>query len=208
MLNRSRKQCPAVPEPAEVQPKVTQERFATLAARVATFRDRSAFVELYDHFAPRILGYLLRLGLDRGSAEELTQEVMIVLWQKANLFDPAKSSLSTWLFRVARNRRIDVQRRDRSGLIDPDDPFFHPEASEPADQTVDATRRDERIRSAMADLPEEQRSLVKLAFFDGLSHSEIAAAADLPLGTVKSRIRLAFARLRKAIEADAQIDTD
>ena len=191
-----------------MQPQATPERFAILAARVASGRDRTAFAELYDHFAPRILGYLLRLGLDRGSAEELTQEVMVVLWQKANLFDPSKSSLSTWLFRVARNRRIDAQRRDRSGLIDPDDPFFHPAASEPADQTVDAGRRDERIRFAMADLPEEQRSLVKLAFFDGLSHSEIATKTDLPLGTVKSRIRLAFARLRKAIEADAQIDTD
>ena len=203
-----RRTCRVVPEPVELQPQATPERFAILAARVASGRDRTAFAELYDHFAPRILGYLLRLGLDRGSAEELTQEVMVVLWQKASLFDPSKSSLSTWLFRVARNRRIDAQRRDRSGRIDPDDPFFHPEASEPADQTVDAGRRDERIRSAMADLPEEQRSLVKLAFFDGLSHSEIATKTDLPLGTVKSRIRLAFARLRKAIEADAQIDTD
>ena len=203
-----RRTCRVVPEPVELQPQATPERFAILAARVASGRDRTAFAELYDHFAPRILGYLLRLGLDRGSAEELTQEVMVVLWQKASLFDPSKSSLSTWLFRVARNRRIDAQRRDRSGRIDPDDPFFHPEASAPADQTVDAGRRDERIRSAMADLPEEQRSLVKLAFFDGLSHSEIATKTDLPLGTVKSRIRLAFARLRKAIEADAQIDTD
>ena len=203
-----RRTCRVVPEPVELQPQATPERFAILAARVASGRDRTAFAELYDHFAPRILGYLLRLGLDRGSAEELTQEVMVVLWQKASLFDPSKSSLSTWLFRVARNRRIDAQRRDRSGRIDPDDTFFHPEASEPADQTVDAGRRDERIRSAMADLPEEQRSLVKLAFFDGLSHSEIATKTDLPLGTVKSRIRLAFARLRKAVEADAQIDTN
>lgn len=191
-----------------MQSTSTQERFATLAARVATARDRAAFAELYDYFAPRILGYLLRLSMDRGQAEELTQEVMVVLWQKANLFDPAKSSLSTWLFRVARNRRIDAQRRDRSGLIDPDDPFFHPEAAEPADQTVDAAKRDERIRAALTDLPEDQRSLVKLAFFNGLSHSEIAAERNLPLGTVKSRIRLAFARLRKAMEADAQIDTD
>lgn len=188
--------------------QTTQERFASLAARVASVRDKQAFGELYDHFAPRILGYLMRLGLDRGSSEELTQEVMVVLWQKAELFDPAKSSLSTWLFRVARNRRIDAQRRDRSGLIDPDDPFLHPEAAEPPDQMVDATRRDERIRVAMADLPEDQRSLVRLAFFNGLSHSEIASETGLPLGTVKSRIRLAFARLRKTIEADAQVDTD
>ena len=150
----------------------------------------------------------MRLGLDRAASEELTQEVMVVLWQKADLFDPAKSSLSTWLFRVARNRRIDAQRRDKSGLIDPDDPFFHPEASEPQDETVDADRRQQRIGLAIADLPEDQRDLIKLAFFNGLSHSEIAAQTNLPLGTVKSRIRLAFARLRKMMEADPQIDTD
>ncbi|MGB8817226.1 MAG: sigma-70 family RNA polymerase sigma factor [Rhizobiaceae bacterium] len=191
-----------------MQTTAPRERFATLAARVASQRDRLAFGELYDHFAPRILGYLMRLGLDRGASEELTQEVMVVLWQKADLFDPAKSSLSTWLFRVARNRRIDAQRRDKSGLIDPEDPFFHPEAAEPADQTVDADRRQQRISVAIAELPEDQRDLIKLAFFNGLSHSEIAAQTNLPLGTVKSRIRLAFARLRKMMEADPQIDTD
>lgn len=191
-----------------MQSPFTPERFALLAARVASERDRQAFGELFDHFAPRINGYLMRLGMDRGASEELAQEVMIVLWQKAHLFDPAKSSLSTWLFRVARNRRIDAKRRDRSALLDPEDPMFQPEAPEPADQSVDATRRDARIRAAMADLPEDQRELVRYAFFNGLSHSEIAAETGLPLGTVKSRIRLAFARLRKAIEADPEVDTD
>ncbi len=191
-----------------MQSPFTPERFALLAARVANERDRDAFGALFDHFAPRINSYLMRLGMDRGASEELAQEVMIVLWQKAHLFDPAKSSLSTWLFRVARNRRIDHKRRDRSALLDPEDPMFQPEAPEPADQTVDAVRRDARIRAAMADLPEDQRELVRFAFFNGLSHSEIAAETGLPLGTVKSRIRLAFSRLRKAIEADPQVDTD
>lgn len=191
-----------------MQSPFTPERFALLAARVASERDRQAFGELFDYFAPRINGYLMRLGMDRGQSEELCQEVMIALWQKAHLFDPGKSSLSTWLFRVARNRRIDARRRDRSALLDPEDPMFQPEATEPADQTVDINRRDARIRAAMAELPEDQRELVRYAFFNGLSHSEIAAETGLPLGTVKSRIRLAFARLRKAIEADPAVDTD
>ncbi len=198
----------SIPEPFALQSPFTPERFALLAARVANQRDREAFGHLFDHFAPRINGYLIRLGMDRGASEELAQEVMIVLWQKAHLFDPAKSSLSTWLFRVARNRRIDHKRRDRSALLDPDDPMFQPDAPEPADQSVDAAQRDERIRVAMADLPQDQRDLVRYAFFNGLSHSEIAAETGLPLGTVKSRIRLAFSRLRKAIEADPQIDVD
>lgn len=185
-----------------------QDRFAFLVAQVAARQDRSAFAELFDHFAPRIAAYVMKLGLQRGQAEDLAQEVMLVLWQKAALFDPAKSSLSTWLFRVARNRRIDLARRDKSGLLDPDDPFLHPQAPEPADESMDANERDRRIRIVMADLPEDQKRLILLAFFEGLSHSEIAEREKLPLGTVKSRIRLAFARLRKGIEADDGIDTD
>jgi RNA polymerase sigma-70 factor (ECF subfamily) len=148
------------------------------------------------------------LSLDNGQAEEITQEVMLVLWHKAALFDPAKSSLSTWLFRVARNRRIDLVRRDKSGLLDPDDPILQPEEPEAPDSMLDAERRDERVRAAMQDLPEEQLALVRMAFFLGRSHSEIAEETGLPLGTVKSRIRLAFSRLRKALDQDELVDTD
>lgn len=184
------------------------QHFASLARAVADNRDRAAFAELFDHFAPRLNSYLRRLSLEPGEAEELTQEVMIVLWHKANLFDPAKSSLSTWLFRIARNRRIDLMRRDRSGQLDPHDPMFRPEDPEQPDARIDEYNRDARVRAAMEDLPPEQYELVRQSFFLGLSHSEIAANTDLPLGTVKSRIRLAFARLRNALEADQLVDTD
>jgi RNA polymerase sigma factor (sigma-70 family) len=185
-----------------------KDRFASLVERVASARDRTAFIELFDYFAPRINAYLLRLGMKQGMAEDLAQDVMLTLWQKAHLFDPSKSALSTWLFRVARNKRIDFLRRDRSALIDPHDPVFQPSAPEGADVTMDATARDERVRLAMAELPAEQLELIRLAFFDGLSHSEIAERSSLPLGTVKSRIRLAFARLRKVISADEKVDVE
>ena len=184
-----------------------KERFALLAAAVATRRDQTAFAELFDYFAPRLKSYLMRLNMDSGQAEEMTQEVMIVLWHKAGLFDPAKSSLATWLFRIARNRRIDAIRRDRSGLLDPDDPALHPSAPEAADDIVEAEERDERVRMAMAELPEEQADLVRQAFFYGKSHSQIAEETGLPLGTVKSRIRLAFSRLRRALEATGEDGT-
>lgn len=183
-----------------------RDRFANLARRVASERDRAAFIELFDYFAPRINGYLQRLGMKQGLAEDLAQEVMLTLWRKAHLFDPEKSSLSTWLFRVARNRRIDALRRDRSGLLDPQDPIFQPAEPEMADVAMDAVTRDERVRLAMSELPAEQLELIRYAFFDGLSHSEIAERANLPLGTVKSRIRLAFGRLRKIISGDAKVD--
>jgi RNA polymerase sigma factor (sigma-70 family) len=172
-----------------------------LAEAVAVRRDQKAFAELFDYFAPRIKSYLQRLGMEPGQAEELTQEVMIVLWHKAGLFDPAKSSLATWLFRIARNRRIDAFRRDKSALLDPDDPALQPSQPEAADDIVEAEERDERVRKAMLDLPEEQAVLVRQAFFLGRSHSQIAEDTGLPLGTVKSRIRLAFARLRRTLES-------
>ena len=179
-----------------------KERLARLASAVAERRDQTAFAELFDYFAPRIKSYLLRLGMEAGQAEELTQEVMIVLWHKADLFDPVKSSLSTWLFRIARNRRIDAFRRDKSALLDADDPALQPSQPESADDIVEAEERDERVRKAMLDLPEEQAMLVKQAFFLGRSHSQIADDTGLPLGTVKSRIRLAFSRLRRSLEGD------
>jgi len=179
-----------------------KERFARLAEAVAVSRDKKAFADLFDYFAPRIKSYLRQLGMEPGQAEELTQEVMIVLWHKAALFDPAKSSLATWLFRVARNRRIDALRRDKSGLLDPTDPALQPAHPEAADEIVEAEERDERVRKAMLDLPEEQALLVRQAFYLGRSHSEIADDTGLPLGTVKSRIRLAFSRLRRSLEGD------
>jgi RNA polymerase sigma factor (sigma-70 family) len=185
---------------------VRQEDMAELAARVARDRDRAAFAELFDHFAPRINAYLQRLGADSGTAEELTQDVMTTLWRKAALFDPGKSSLATWLYRVARNRRIDGLRRDRYDTLDASEPALQPAASPDPLVSLDMARREERVRAALEDLPPEQLALVRLAFFEALSHSEIAARTGLPLGTVKSRLRLAFSRLRRVLETSGIID--
>lgn len=184
------------------------DHFNRLIVLVATSQDRQAFAELFDHFAPRIKAYLMRLGADDGRAEELAQEAMLILWRKAPLFDPAKSSAATWLFRIARNRRIDSLRRNREGSIDPQDPALRPAAPDDADTALDARVRETRVRAALAALPAEQADLVRRAFFSGLSHSRIAEETGLPLGTVKSRIRLAFGRLRRALEADDAVDTD
>ncbi len=174
-----------------------------LVAAVAERRDRVAFAVLYDHYSPRLNAWLLRLGMDRASAEELTQEVMVTLWHKAHLFDASKSSLGTWLYRIARNRRIDLARRNRVDFVDPNEYALDipDEGSPDADQQIDAQTREDILRSALTTLPAEQSQLVRLAFFDGLSHSEIASQTGLPLGTVKSRIRLAFSRLRRSLEA-------
>lgn len=174
--------------------------FADLVSDVASRRDQAAFTRLFDHFAPRITAYLMRIGTDGGTAEEIAQETMVTLWRKAELFDREKSSVGTWLFRIARNRKIDLIRRDRSDRLDANDPMLVPEEERALEDNVDARRYEAMVREAMGTLPPEQLDLVNLAFFDGLSHSEIAERTGLPLGTVKSRIRLAFMRLRRSLE--------
>lgn len=178
------------------------EDWARLVVRVAESRDKEAFTMLFDHFAPRIEAHLQRLGLDAAQAEEIAQDVMITLWRKASLFDPSKSALSTWLYRIARNRRIDLSRRDRTDYVDPQSPAILEIASEGRiDQAFDGQQRDDIVRGLVTELPNEQQSLVKLAFYEGLSHSQIAERTGIPLGTVKSRLRLAFTRLRRGLEA-------
>jgi RNA polymerase sigma factor (sigma-70 family) len=184
------------------------EEHARLADLVARHRDRAAFETLFDHFAPRINGYLQQLGLGPAAAEDIAQEVMTVLWNKAHLFDPAKSSLATWLFRVARNRRIDAARRDRSHLLDETDPMLWPQENADPDEEFDAGRREASVRAALAQLPHGQLELLRLAYYLGLSQSQIAERTGLPLGTVKSRVRLAFGRLRTLLEADTRVDRD
>lgn len=174
---------------------------AALAAAVAERRDREAFTRLFDYYAPRLEAYLVRLGSDPGMAEEIAQDALTTLWRKAALFDPEKSSLATWLYRIARNRRIDMLRRDRASIIEPEDPVFDAADETDVEAQVDIHQREEAVRAAMEHLPQEQLVLVRLAFFDGLSHSQISERTGLPLGTVKSRIRLAFTRLRRSLEA-------
>ena len=136
------------------------KNFPELARRVAVCRDQGAFTTLFDHFAPRLKAYLVRIGVNPLQAEELVQEVMIVLWHRAELFDASRSSLSTWLFRIARNRRIDALRRDKSRSADLDDPMIIPEEIESAHSALEAEDRDAQVRAAMTDLPAEQYNLL------------------------------------------------
>ena len=185
----------------------TPEEIAGWMNALQLRQDREAFAHLFEYFAPRVNAYLLRLGLNSMAAEELTQEVMLTLWLKADLFDAGKSSLSTWLFRIARNRRIDAARRERTAVIDENDPMLLPAEAALPDDVISATVRSAHLSDVLKELPSEQASLLRQAFFDGLTHSEIATATGLPLGTVKSRIRLAFGHLRQKL-AQRGIDAD
>ncbi|HWK47142.1 MAG TPA: sigma-70 family RNA polymerase sigma factor [Stellaceae bacterium] len=176
---------------------------AELMMRVARFRDSAAFGQLFDDVAPRVKRYLLRQGCDGGVAEDLTQEVMLTVWQRAEIFDPGRSTVSTWVFTIARNRRIDFLRRQRRPEVDWNDPLLIPSDGISAEEKLLTEARGVALRGALADLPKEQAELLAMAYFDDRSQSWIAQEQRLPLGTVKSRLRLALARLRKALGDDA-----
>lgn len=167
-----------------------------LLVRIAG-RDREAFSALFSLVAPRVKAYLLRLGSSQAAAEELTQDVMLAVWRKAEMFDPVKAGALTWIFVIARNRRIDSLRRERSTVTYGAHPPDAEDESTPlASDAVAGAERDALVRDAMTTLAPEQLEVVQRSFFDEQPHSEIAAALNLPIGTVKSRLRLAMAKLR------------
>jgi RNA polymerase sigma-70 factor (ECF subfamily) len=166
-----------------------------LMRAVAERADRTAFAELFAMFAPKVKAYLLRLGLPAARAEELAQETMLVVWRRAAQFDPDSTGAAAWVFTIARNLRIDAARRDRIAVPDAD-PTDDPPPPAQADALVDAARSSARVRAALGQLSAEQAEVVRLAFFDDRPHGEIERALGIPLGTVKSRLRLAMGRLR------------
>lgn len=162
-------------------------------------QDRAAFSGLFSHFAPRVKAYLIRHGATNETAEELAQETLLRVWRKAHLFDPNVAAPSTWIFRIARNLRIDRIRRERRPEFDPEDPALVRDADPAADQQIETSQEGARIRAAVDLLPPDQKQAIVLSFFEDKPHSEIADELGLPLGTVKSRIRLAFARVRQTL---------
>jgi RNA polymerase sigma factor (sigma-70 family) len=171
-----------------------------LLTAVGVHRDDEAFTALFDHFRPRVHAQMLRFGLAPFAAADVTQDVMETIWRKAHLFDRRKSAAATWVFRIAQNRCIDVGRRSREHRYADADLFAIPDPAAGSDAGIADAQREEHVRAALDALPREQLKMVQLAFFDGLSHATIAAKTNLPIGTVKSRLRLAFSRLRRALQ--------
>ena len=171
-----------------------------LLLRVGSDRDRSAFEKLYDHFAPRLKSFLLRVGSDVSSAEEICQESMIMVWRRAETFNPDSAGASTWIFTIARNKRIDKLRKDNRPLPDLNDPLFFQMPVDKSDDILERVEEEQKIRNALKNLPLEQAKLILSAYYEEKSHRKIADETNLPLGTVKSRIRLAINRLRSQLE--------
>jgi RNA polymerase sigma factor (sigma-70 family) len=162
--------------------------------RIHQDRDQRAFAELFGYFAPRIKAFLMKSGASETLAEECTQEVMATLWQKSHLFDPTRASVATWIFTIARNRKIDALRKQRRP--EPEDLTWGPEPEPDQAEVLGQRQESKKLAEAVRSLPDKQRELVEQAYFGDHSHTEIASQTGLPLGTIKSRIRLALERLR------------
>ena len=169
---------------------------------VAQTQDRPAFARLFGHFAPRVKRYLMQAGSTEAQAEELTQEAMAMVWRKAALYDAAQAAASTWIFTIARNLRVDSLRRRQADVAGDEcfeaDLLAADQAS--AEDGLHAARMHELLRSALAQLQPEQVQVLRLSYFEDEPHSRIAIELGIPLGTVKSRIRLAVAQLRRLLE--------
>jgi RNA polymerase sigma-70 factor, ECF subfamily len=175
---------------------MTPERAATLVGAIAARHDRDAFKELFNFYAPRIQTMLMRGGAANEIAEDLAQETLIAVWRKAASYQPERATVSAWMFTIARNLRIDRFRRDQRAQLHHVYELVQPSETPPPDIPLEAVERESQVRAALDGLPEEQVRVVELSFFEGRAHSDIAEKLGIPLGTVKSRLRLAMARLR------------
>lgn len=171
-----------------------------LIERIAATQDRHAFMLLFAFFAPRIKGFMMRSGASDAYAEELAQETMLTVWRKAQSFDASRASASTWIFTIARNLRIDGLRREKLAANAQAQLETLEEDVERPDDVLHTVERANRLRAALSGLSTDQLDLVRLSFFEDKPHPEIAKALDIPLGTVKSRLRRSMMLLREILE--------
>lgn len=177
------------------------DELAGLISKVAHDGDRQAYGRLYSYFAPRVNAFLRKSGLPAAAAEEIAQETMLSVWRKASYFDPSRAGASTWIFTIARNQRIDHLRRAKVVSTAESDMPIEDDEAPSGEALLLAAEREIVVRTALKALSDEQAAVVRLSFFSDKPHSEIARELGLPLGTVKSRVRLALGRLRALLEA-------
>ena len=188
--------------PSDTWSTTEKIQWGPLIRAIAADQDRSAFATLFEYFGPRIKAFMQRSGVSEAKAEELAQETMLLVWRKASLFDPATTGAAAWIFTIARNLRIDAHRRERrGGAIETSDVEieFQIDDSPQPDARLATAQSEEQIRSALSNLSDDQMRVVELSFFEDKAHAEIAQILGIPLGTVKSRLRLAMSRLRNLL---------
>lgn len=181
-------------------PKSRDEDWVALMIAIRDRQDTQAFAVLFQHFAPRVKAFLIKSGANETLAEDCAQDVLTTVWRKSHLFDPTRATVATWIFTIARNRKIDIIRKEKRP--EPEELPWGPEPERPADDVIALDQESKKLQAALIQLPDKQRILVERCYFGDLSHSEIAAETGLPLGTIKSRIRLALDRLRREMNVE------
>jgi len=188
---------------ADEASKALTQRMRDNLLAIGKHRDEAAFHDFYSHFAGRIKSFLLGKGMQEAIAEELTQEIMLIVWRRAESYNPEKAAPSTWLFTIARNRRTDYLRGNSRIEVELDDDMLEADDAEPTqDDQVELAQQSRVLEHALNKLPQEQRQVLHLSYFRGQSHGAIAEWLDLPIGTVKSRIRLAMQSIRSELVAE------
>ena len=179
--------------------------WAARVEAIAVRQDRQAFAALFEHFAPRVKTYLMKNRTSEQQAEEIAQEALLTVWRKAGLYDARSASVSTWIFTIARNLRIDASRRERRGgaiRVDEVEAEFALDEAPLPDARIAAGQSEAQVREALRALPSPQLKVIQMSFFEDKTHGEIARTLQIPLGTVKSRMRLAMNRLRGLLDPD------
>lgn len=181
-----------------------RKRMGDNLVAIGNDRDEAAFADLYEYYAGRVKSFLMGKGMNEEIAEELTQEIMLTVWRRAESYDPKKAAASTWLFTIARNRRIDYLRGNSRIEVELDDEMLDIETTEndPQAKFVSDAQSASQLERALEKLPQEQRQVMYLSYFRGQSHGAIAKWLDLPIGTVKSRIRLAMQAVRSNLQSE------
>ena len=179
----------------------SNEWLADLLARVADRRDKQAFALLFEHFGPRVKGFMMRKGADSELAEDLAQDTLITVWRKAHMYSAEKGSVSTWIFTIARNRRIDWARKLKGMTFSDISEIEQPSDDPHADEIVLGTQEAKSVSQAVEQLPADQKQVISMAFMEDMTQQEISSRLSVPLGTVKSRMRLAYQKLSKSLEA-------
>ena len=165
-------------------------------------QDKLAFNSIFRYFAPRLKSFLVKAGSTDSQAEEVIQEVMIAVWTKSSTYDSSKSSVSTWIYTIARNKRIDKIRKEKRHYLSESDEGLEIPVDSTQEKEIFSSQVSNSLKKYMTNLPEEQSKLLKLSYFYNKTHADISAELKIPLGTVKSRIRLALTKMRHLVEVN------
>ncbi len=170
-----------------------------LIIEIAQNKSRKAYAALFNNFAPRIKSFVMGQGLNAIEAEDLAQDAMLLVWRKAHLYDKSKAKASTWIFTITRNLRIDLARKQKRVKQLPEDLWHDFDQINQETEIINAQNKN-YVEQSLSILNEEQLQVLKLSFYENLSHSQISNMLNIPLGTVKSRIRLAMTRMKDELK--------